>query len=58
MLQTIIDILANGIEPTSNTLNWILYFLAKNPTIQKKVQEEVDQIIGHFHQSSVNDRLK
>ncbi|KAG2387190.1 hypothetical protein C9374_001522 [Naegleria lovaniensis] len=36
-----------GTETSSNTLQWIIYELAKRPEIQKRAQQEVDQILNN-----------
>lgn len=33
-----------GFETSSSTLSFCLYELAKNPDVQKKVQQEIDEI--------------
>lgn len=33
-----------GFETSSSTISFCLYELAKNPKIQRKVQEEIDEI--------------
>jgi cytochrome P450 len=30
----------------ANLLAWCMYFLGQNPTVQKKLQEEVDTVLG------------
>lgn len=34
----------SGFETSSSTLSFCLYELAKNPNIQKKVQQEIDEV--------------
>ena len=39
--SSIVDTLFAGVDTTSNTMQWMLYLLAKNPDIQSRVREEV-----------------
>ena len=41
-----ITLLLAGHETTGHTLTWIIYVLATQPDIQKKVQAEVDQVLA------------
>lgn len=42
----ILDMLFAGVDSTSNTVAFTLYLLAKNPKSQKKLQEEIDRVLG------------
>ncbi|KAF5190196.1 Cytochrome p450 [Thalictrum thalictroides] len=42
----ILDNLAAGTETTSTTIEWAFAELIKNPTMMKKVQEEVRRVVG------------
>uniref|UniRef100_A0A6I8PXU7 Cytochrome P450 family 2 subfamily B member 6 n=2 Tax=Xenopus tropicalis TaxID=8364 RepID=A0A6I8PXU7_XENTR len=46
-LVSLVDSLFSaGMETTSTTLRWSLMLMMKYPEIQKKVQEEIDKVIG------------
>ena len=47
---TIIDFIAGGIFTVSNTLSFLLYHLASNPTVQQKLYEEVNQVMADSDQ--------
>ena len=41
------DLFLAGTETTANTMSWLLLFLSKYPEFQKKMQKEIDGVIGH-----------
>ncbi|XP_078141646.1 cytochrome P450 2J4-like isoform X2 [Centroberyx gerrardi] len=51
-----LDLFLAGTETTSTTLQWALVFLIKHPDIQKKVQAEIDRVIGQTRQPAMADR--
>ncbi|XP_038672503.1 cytochrome P450 2K1-like [Scyliorhinus canicula] len=56
MLATIADLFGGGTETTSTTLCWGLLLMMKYPEIQKKVQEEIDQVTGAGRCPRIEDR--
>ncbi|KAA0706603.1 Cytochrome P450 2J5 [Triplophysa tibetana] len=57
LIYCAVDLFAPGSETTSNTLNWGLLFIVKNPEVQEKVQSEIDQVIGQTRQPLMDDRI-
>ncbi|CAL8309057.1 unnamed protein product [Lota lota] len=51
-----LDLFGAGTETTTTTLHWGLLFMAYYPHIQKKVQAELDTVIGTSRQPSWSDR--
>ncbi|NXG79631.1 CP2K1 protein, partial [Baryphthengus martii] len=46
LIAVVRNLFAAGMETTSTTLRWGLLLMMKYPEIQKKVQEEIEQVIG------------
>jgi cytochrome P450 len=52
----LVNLFIGGSETTSNTLNWALYHLAKNPEIQGRVVAEIQAVVGQDRLPSLEDR--
>ncbi|XP_078671816.1 cytochrome P450 2J2-like [Branchiostoma floridae x Branchiostoma belcheri] len=46
VLYIVSDFIAAGTETTATTLSWALLYLALNPAWQRKVQDELDAVVG------------
>ncbi|XP_078611614.1 cytochrome P450 2D6-like [Branchiostoma floridae x Branchiostoma japonicum] len=53
--QNVFDLFIAGSESTATTLQWATLLLMVNPEVQKKVQQELDDVLGD-RQTSVLDR--
>ncbi|XP_017311268.1 cytochrome P450 2J2 isoform X2 [Ictalurus punctatus] len=56
LLIAMLDMLEAGTESTATTIRWGLLFMMKYPEIQKKVQAEIDKVIGQSRQASMADK--
>ncbi|XP_023120674.2 cytochrome P450 2J4-like [Amphiprion ocellaris] len=51
-----VDLFGAGTETTTTTLHWGLLYMIHYPDIQKRVQAEIDAVIGSSRQPSMTDR--
>nr|XP_008116752.1 PREDICTED: cytochrome P450 2A4 [Anolis carolinensis] len=56
LMLTIIDLFFAGTETTSTTMRFILMVLLEYTSVQAKVQEEIDRMIGRERMPSMKDR--
>ncbi|GAB6033314.1 hypothetical protein CHUAL_013084 [Chamberlinius hualienensis] len=47
-----------GVETTAGSMKWILKYLAAYPDVQRKIQEELDRVIGHDRHPTMADKLR
>ena len=47
LLASVIDLLFAGVDTTSNTMQWVLYMMGKNPEKQKVLYREVTSVLAH-----------
>lgn len=54
LLASVIDLLFAGVDTTSNTMQWALYLLAKNPSKQANLHQEVASVLEQADQLDVH----
>jgi len=58
MVVTMGDFFVAGGETTSTTLRWAILLISYFPEVQKKLQEEIDSVVGRERLPSLDDREK
>ncbi|MBN3325709.1 CP2J2 protein, partial [Atractosteus spatula] len=51
-----LDLFIAGTETTSASLRWALLYMIKHPEIQKKVEAEIESVLGQGRQPSMTDK--
>lgn len=54
----LMDAFAAGSETTATTLRWAILLLCKHPTVQQKLQEEIDRVVGRDRNPYLEDQNK
>ncbi|XP_046339122.2 cytochrome P450 1A1-like [Haliotis rufescens] len=54
--DTIGDLFAAGFDTVATTTMWTMLLLAKTPRVQKKIQEELDAVVGMSRRPTLADR--
>ena len=57
LLVTAMDLFGAGSETTATTLSWALLYMILYPEIQKKVHDEIDEILAG-KEPSLDDRIQ
>ena len=56
LIMTISEVFMAGMETTASTLCWALIYLIHNPDVQKRLHQELDQVIGHDRVPDLEDK--
>lgn len=57
VIGVIKDLFMGGVDTTNTILSWSLLYMITWPDIQKKVQEELDRVIGRQRLPYYKDRF-
>ncbi|XP_013391042.1 cytochrome P450 2C15 [Lingula anatina] len=58
VFRIIVDLYLAGTETTANTLRWSLVHMVNHPDVQKRVQQEIDQVIGQGRVANMEDKAR
>jgi cytochrome P450 len=58
LVFTLRDLFIGGDDTTATNLRWILIHLANQPDVQKRLQDEVDRVVGTNRLPSLDDEIK
>ena len=47
LTNTMLDLFLAGSETTSTALTWAVLYMAREPEVQQKVQDEIDDVVGY-----------
>ena len=56
--NTLFDLFIAGSETTSSTLTWAALYMVRYPQVQKKVQAELDRVVGQNRPPSLQDKSR
>ena len=56
LTHNLMDFFMAGSETTSTTLTWAMLYMVRYPQVQKKVQEELDRVVGRNRSPTLQDR--
>ena len=48
-MHILVDIFLAGAETTSTTLTWGILYMIREVNVQRKVQEELDRVVGEYN---------
>jgi hypothetical protein len=58
LAMILLDIFNPAVESVANSLDYCLVYMILHPHIQRKVQEELDSVVGRSRRPSMDDRSR
>ncbi|XP_076062918.1 cytochrome P450 2L1-like isoform X1 [Oratosquilla oratoria] len=58
LVSSIWDLFGAGSETVSNTLRWLIFYMARYPEVQKRMQQEIDEVVLPEIQPSWEDKAE
>jgi cytochrome P450 len=58
LVMILLDLFSAGAESVANSLDYSLVYMMLHPHIQRKVQEELDAVVGRNRRPSMDDRSR
>ena len=55
LIQVLNDIFSAGLENVTSTIEWSVLFLMINPLVQKRIQSEIDRVVGRERMPKLDD---
>lgn len=45
LMRIIFDLFAAGFDTTANTLRWVFLYMARFPEVQRRIQQQIDEVV-------------
>ncbi|XP_012862537.1 cytochrome P450 1A1 [Echinops telfairi] len=58
IVNVVMDLFGAGFDTVTTAISWSLMYLVTSPRVQRKIQEELDTVIGRARQPRLSDRLQ
>lgn len=56
IVNVVLDLFGAGFDTVTTAISWSLLYLVRSPSVQKKIQEELDTVIGRERRPRLSDR--
>lgn len=56
IVSVVLDLFGAGFDTVTTAISWSLMYLVTSPGVQKKIQEELDTVVGRARQPRLSDR--